>query len=46
MARRTQMTPVGRMIVFVLLMVGLALLFVYLRDGGYLEGILPETVDG
>lgn len=40
---RAKMTPVGRMILFVALVVGLTLLFVYLRDNGHLEGIIPAA---
>jgi len=40
---KAKMTPVGRMILFVAFVVGLTLLFVYLRDNGHLEGIIPAV---
>lgn len=40
---KAKMTPVGRMILFVAFVVALTLLFVYLRDNGYLEGIIPAA---
>lgn len=40
---RTKMTPVGRMILFLLLVIGLTLLFVYLRDNGHLGDLIPPV---
>ena len=41
MSRKAKLTPFGRMFLFLLLVVGLTLLFVYLRDNGHLGDLMP-----